>query len=101
MIPFESLEDGKEGGMICFSIWVDLLYMQEERSCEEERTLSLVRPSNSEEGVSNVGCVYKRGNSGPHWPLELQGFKTPVCGSWMKSTKNRKTIVEKSCFQKV
>ena len=33
--------------------------------------------------------------------LELQGFKTLFCVSWMKSTKKRKMIVEKSSFQKV
>ena len=33
--------------------------------------------------------------------IKLQGFKTPFCGSWMKSTKKSKVIVEKSTFQKV
>ena len=33
--------------------------------------------------------------------LILQGFKTPICESWIKLMKKRKMIVEKSSFQKV
>ena len=43
--------------------------------------------------INGLGC-------GAHWPPKLRGLKTPFCGFWVRSTKKRKSLVEKPSFIK-
>ena len=60
-----------------------------------------VDKNEEEDEVETWTWVYKRAELWVPLVKRHLGFKTPFCGSRMKSTKKRKTIVKKSSFQKV
>ena len=104
MIPIASFEDEEKDGMICFSSWVWFQWHAEERRWEEGSLLVQLLQEMRWRRRVQCGFSYINGfesNCGPHWPPKFQRLKTPICGSWMKSMKKRKMIVEKSSFQKV
>ena len=66
-----------------------------------EKSFSWVQTNEEEDGNScGFSFEWDKVIVGPT-DLKLQGLKTPSCGSRMRSTKERKTIVEMSSFQKI
>ena len=95
----------EEKRMVWFVSQFGLSFLDMQKRCWEENKSSLswfnYCRNKMEKKEFNVSCLYIGLSCGPNWPLRLQGFKTPICGSRMRSTNKRKVIVEKSSFQKV